>query len=82
MSALPSPFKVAIFMLLTVVLTTATESKLIPSDWTMDDSFGRSVAIDGNTAVVGVPLDDNVRCHRIARRNLFLPDENGFRIFY
>ena len=35
-------------------------TQLIGSDTTTSDQFGTSVAIDGDTAVVGVPLDNNI----------------------
>jgi hypothetical protein len=36
----------------------ALEQKLVASDGAPGESFGRSVAIDGDTAVVGAPFDD------------------------
>ncbi len=54
----PTFFKTILSLLITFSLLIA-ENKLIPSDWDMESSYGRSVAIDGNTAVVGAPLDDN-----------------------
>jgi len=47
------------FIWLTCIPTLAGETKIIPSDWAADDAYGRAVAIDGNTVVVGAPLDDN-----------------------
>ena len=35
------------------------ETKLLPSDGTGSDSFGHSVAISGDTVVVGTPLNDD-----------------------
>jgi len=35
------------------------EAKLLSADGAAGDEFGRSVSIDGNTAVVGAPLDDD-----------------------
>jgi hypothetical protein len=37
----------------------STESLLVPGDGAQDDEFGESVAIDGNTIIVGAPLDDD-----------------------
>jgi hypothetical protein len=34
-------------------------SMLIPADGAAEDAFGRAVAIDGSTAVVGAPFDDD-----------------------
>ena len=39
--------------------TGAQTAKLTASDGERDDEFGRSVAISGNTAIVGAPLDDD-----------------------
>jgi FG-GAP repeat/Lectin C-type domain len=39
--------------------TGAQIAKLLPSDGAADDWFGESVAIDGNTAIVGAVLDDD-----------------------
>lgn len=33
--------------------------KLTPQDGSQDDWFGRSIAVDGNYAVIGAPLDDD-----------------------
>jgi uncharacterized repeat protein (TIGR01451 family) len=37
------------------------QAKLVGSDTALDDQFGFSVAIDGNTAVVGANADDDLR---------------------
>ena len=39
--------------------TTSTAAKLTASDGAADDHFGVSVAVDGDTVVVGAPLDDD-----------------------
>jgi uncharacterized repeat protein (TIGR01451 family) len=36
------------------------QQKLVAADGAADDSFGRSVAVSGETAVVGEPFDDNL----------------------
>lgn len=36
------------------------QAKLGDADAELGDQFGRAVAIDGNTAIVGIPLDDDV----------------------
>ena len=35
------------------------QAKLLPADGASGDFFGRSVALDGNTAVIGAPHDDD-----------------------
>ena len=49
-------------LLITTVLLTAlvpsTETKLVPIDSAFFQQFGSAVAIDGDTAVVGAPMDD------------------------
>ena len=35
------------------------QAKLLPSDGAADDLFGRSVAVDGDTVVIGAPRDDD-----------------------
>ncbi|GJM25097.1 MAG: hypothetical protein DHS20C16_15120 [Phycisphaerae bacterium] len=35
------------------------EDKLVPDDGEADDEFGSSVAVDGDTAIVGAPYDDD-----------------------
>ncbi len=56
-----SPLTTIKLIVLTFILASLifAENKLIPSDWNSESSYGRSVAIDGYTAVVGAPLDDN-----------------------
>ncbi|WP_437331896.1 thrombospondin type 3 repeat-containing protein [Sorangium sp. So ce394] len=39
--------------------TWSEEAELLPSDGAAGDQFGTSVAISGNTALIGAPLDDN-----------------------
>jgi hypothetical protein len=41
------------------VTTWSLQQKLTAYDARRDDQFGRAVALDGDTAVVGVPFDDN-----------------------
>jgi hypothetical protein len=36
------------------------QQKLVAADGAADDLFGRSVAVAGDTAVVGEPFDDNL----------------------
>ena len=38
---------------------TNEDLKLIASDGSAEDFFGNSVAVSGNTAVIGAPLDDD-----------------------
>ena len=40
------------------ILTVTEETILTPSDSTADDDFGGAVAIDGNTAIVGAPVQE------------------------
>jgi hypothetical protein len=40
-------------------LTVEQEAKLLPADAADDDYFGSSVALDGDTAVIGATLDDD-----------------------
>jgi hypothetical protein len=40
-------------------LTAEEEAKLLPSDGEFGDEFGLSVALDGDTAVIGAHLDDD-----------------------
>jgi hypothetical protein len=43
----------------TWALTTAQMEKLLASDGAVEDLFGSAIAIDGNTAVIGSPWDDD-----------------------
>jgi hypothetical protein len=40
-------------------LTAEQEAKLVASDGAYNDKFGSSVALDGNTAIIGAFLDDD-----------------------
>jgi hypothetical protein len=42
-------------------VTATDETKLVGSAGSAQDIFGWSVAVDGDTAVVSAPLEDNVR---------------------
>ncbi len=52
------PFCAGAVLLACAALAAAQETKLIPADAAMDNFYGSAVAIDGDLAVVGCPLDD------------------------
>ena len=49
----------AAWVFVTSGVTWAQQAKLLASDGLASDDFGRAVAIDGDTIVVGAPLDDH-----------------------
>src|SRR5881628_1052440 len=57
---LPAGLAVSLFVLTTLRLTAFvpnSETKLVPADTTYFQQVGYAVAIDGDTAVIGAPLD-------------------------
>ncbi|MBT6046079.1 MAG: hypothetical protein HOG49_04570, partial [Candidatus Scalindua sp.] len=43
----------------TWAITSSETAKLLASDGAMNDQFGTSISVDGDTAVIGAPLEDD-----------------------
>lgn len=57
-------------------LNSPLASKLLAGDGTLDDRFGSSVAIDGDTAIIGAPNDDDL-ASSAGSVYVFVRDSNG-----